>query len=141
MLGLSLAGMLVLPTVLFVDPDGLITITGGKWTTYRRMAQDTIDAAIKAHGLQPKGPCVTNHLKLLGAQGFHEALFAEVRAAKAQIALLAPSSSSEKYLCHGCQRPWEMRMDSITLRLLLIGKVPPSGGFFNKYTKRFCIDR
>jgi glycerol-3-phosphate dehydrogenase len=28
-----------------VSPSGLITVTGGKWTTYRRMGQDTIDRA------------------------------------------------------------------------------------------------
>jgi len=31
---------------LFVSDSGLITITGGKWTTYRRMGQDTVDKAI-----------------------------------------------------------------------------------------------
>src|SRR5690606_37677126 len=31
---------------LIVAPSGLITITGGKWTTYRKMAEDTVDAAI-----------------------------------------------------------------------------------------------
>ena len=32
---------------LFVDGSGLITITGGKWTTYRRMAEDAVDKAIE----------------------------------------------------------------------------------------------
>jgi glycerol-3-phosphate dehydrogenase len=30
---------------LFVDASGLVTITGGKWTTYRRMAEDAVDKA------------------------------------------------------------------------------------------------
>ncbi|MGZ3874263.1 MAG: glycerol-3-phosphate dehydrogenase/oxidase, partial [Mucilaginibacter sp.] len=39
---------------LIVSASGLITITGGKWTTYRRMAQDTVDKAIEAAQLQPR---------------------------------------------------------------------------------------
>lgn len=37
---------------LFVDDSGLITITGGKWTTYRRMAEDAVDKAIEISGLE-----------------------------------------------------------------------------------------
>ena len=29
-----------------VSPDGLVTVTGGKLTTYRRMAEDTVDAVV-----------------------------------------------------------------------------------------------
>ena len=34
-----------------ISPAGLVTVTGGKWTTYRRMGQDTIDRASRAAGL------------------------------------------------------------------------------------------
>ena len=34
-----------------VSPSGLVTITGGKWTTYRRMAADAVDQAIEVGGL------------------------------------------------------------------------------------------
>lgn len=44
---------------------GVITIVGGKLTTYRRMAQDAVDAAVGA-GLEA-GPCVTATTPLLGA--------------------------------------------------------------------------
>jgi glycerol-3-phosphate dehydrogenase len=37
---------------IIVSDSGLITITGGKWTTYRRMAQDTVDKAIKIGNLE-----------------------------------------------------------------------------------------
>jgi glycerol-3-phosphate dehydrogenase len=47
-------------------PDGLVTVVGGKLTTYRRMAQDAVDAALRAGGL-PARPCVTAHLPLVGA--------------------------------------------------------------------------
>jgi glycerol-3-phosphate dehydrogenase len=47
-------------------PSGVTTVVGGKLTTYRRMAQDAVDAAVAHHGLAA-GPCVTASLPLLGA--------------------------------------------------------------------------
>jgi len=49
-----------------VSPGGLVTITGGKWTTYRRMAEDTLDAAEAATDL-PRRHCATGDLRLHGA--------------------------------------------------------------------------
>jgi glycerol-3-phosphate dehydrogenase len=46
-----------------LSPSGLLTIIGGKWTTYRRMAEETIDRAIKT-GLMDKAKCVTSNIKL-----------------------------------------------------------------------------
>ncbi|CAJ0729940.1 MULTISPECIES: glycerol-3-phosphate dehydrogenase/oxidase [Ralstonia] len=48
-------------------PDGMITVTGGKWTTYRRMAEEVIDLAIST-GLLPAAPCRTETLALHGAK-------------------------------------------------------------------------
>jgi glycerol-3-phosphate dehydrogenase len=48
---------------IILSPSGLLTITGGKWTTYRIMAEETIDKAIKA-GILEKRKCVTAALKL-----------------------------------------------------------------------------
>ncbi len=53
--------------VLVVSPAGLVTITGGKWTTYRHMAEDTVNKAAQVGGL-PKAACVTKDLKLHGYQ-------------------------------------------------------------------------
>ena len=50
---------------LFVSKSGLVTITGGKWTTYRRMAQDTVDLAITTGNLAPQ-KCVTEAFKIHG---------------------------------------------------------------------------
>ena len=50
---------------LVVSPSGLVTITGGKWTTYRRMAEETVNLAIKIKGLQFKA-CQTKNLKIHG---------------------------------------------------------------------------
>lgn len=52
---------------LMVSAKGLITITGGKWTTYRRMAEETIDLAIKEAAL-PFSPCQTEHLPIHGCK-------------------------------------------------------------------------
>lgn len=51
---------------IITSPSGLVTITGGKWTTYRRMAEDTVDAVIAAAGLPPRA-CVTQGLRIHGA--------------------------------------------------------------------------
>jgi len=50
---------------LMVSDSGLVTITGGKWTTYRKMAQDTIDQAATVAGLNIK-ECVTENLRIHG---------------------------------------------------------------------------
>jgi glycerol-3-phosphate dehydrogenase len=48
-----------------VSPSGLITIAGGKWTTYRKMAEDTVNKAIKVGGLS-FNECATTQLKIHG---------------------------------------------------------------------------
>ncbi|MBK8224466.1 MAG: FAD-dependent oxidoreductase [Candidatus Obscuribacter sp.] len=50
-----------------IDDGGLLTICGGKWTTYRRMAKDGIDKAIESGGLA-QVPCNTKELRLHGYQ-------------------------------------------------------------------------
>ena len=48
-----------------VSDNGLVTITGGKWTSYRLMAEDTVDRAIAEAGL-PRRKCVTRKLRIHG---------------------------------------------------------------------------
>jgi glycerol-3-phosphate dehydrogenase len=48
-----------------VDPPGLLTITGGKWTTYRAMAEACVDRAAELAGL-PRRRCVTPDLRVHG---------------------------------------------------------------------------
>ena len=52
---------------LMVSAKGLITITGGKWTTYRRMAEETVDLAIKQAKLTPVA-CKTEQLPIHGCE-------------------------------------------------------------------------
>jgi glycerol-3-phosphate dehydrogenase len=48
-----------------VSPSHLVSITGGKWTTYRRMAEDAVDIAARTVGL-PTRPSKTQELRLHG---------------------------------------------------------------------------
>jgi glycerol-3-phosphate dehydrogenase len=50
----------------FESPSGLVTIVGGKWTTYRRMGEDVVDHAARVAGLPPR-PSTTAELRLHGA--------------------------------------------------------------------------
>jgi glycerol-3-phosphate dehydrogenase len=79
------------------SPSGLLTCAGGKWTTYRQMAEDAVDAAITQFHLSPRaiknqtiqisgtehiddaapldGTCQTHQVRLLGAHGYSKTLF------------------------------------------------------------------
>jgi len=50
---------------LIVSLSGLVTITGGKWTTYRKMAEDTVNKAMMIAGLERK-KCVTENMPIHG---------------------------------------------------------------------------
>lgn len=53
--------------------DGLLTIAGGKWTTYRKMALDTVDHAFKRFNLAaPKPTCQTEQLPILGSANYNK---------------------------------------------------------------------
>jgi glycerol-3-phosphate dehydrogenase len=68
--------------VVFEDPPGLLTITGGKLTTYRAMAEDLVDRISGALG--PRGQCVTTRIPL----GLHGQAGAALRPATAEAARL-----------------------------------------------------
>ncbi|KAL7794469.1 FAD dependent oxidoreductase domain-containing protein [Trichoderma ceciliae] len=79
-----------------VSPSGLLTCAGGKWTTYRQMAEDAVDEAIKTFdlapsaialpdisgaglpGLQTTGRCLTRNVLLLGAHGYSTSLASQL---------------------------------------------------------------
>jgi len=60
--------------VIHVDTSGLLTITGGKWTTYRHMAEDCVDHAITLGRLRDEA-CTTKNLRI---HGYAEATESEV---------------------------------------------------------------
>jgi glycerol-3-phosphate dehydrogenase len=51
--------------VIHIDKSGLLSVTGGKWTTYRNMAQGCVDQAVILADL-PERPCVTRTLNIHG---------------------------------------------------------------------------
>lgn len=59
-----------------MSDSNLVTIAGGKWTTYRAMAEETIDAAIKSCDLKPKVECSqTDGLLMEGAHGWTPTMY------------------------------------------------------------------
>ncbi|KAI1925322.1 mitochondrial glycerol-3-phosphate dehydrogenase [Ophidiomyces ophidiicola] len=79
-----------------ISKSGLLTCAGGKWTTYRQMAEEAVDEAIKQFNLKPQGlgenpdisgtgfyddkaildgSCQTHQVRLIGAHGFSRTLF------------------------------------------------------------------
>lgn len=79
-----------------VSPSGLLTCAGGKWTTYRQMAEEAVDEAVKQFSLETDrishapdisgsglpfdgaildGNCQTHRVRLIGAHGYSKTLF------------------------------------------------------------------
>lgn len=59
----------------FTTDNGMVTIAGGKWTTYREMAEETINEVVKVGKFNVK-PCITRKLKLSGAENWNPNLAA-----------------------------------------------------------------
>ena len=65
--------------VIAVEKDGMVTVTGGKWTTYRRMAEEAVDKAVEIAGLAGEaGKCRTLSMGVVGAHGYTNDLFVRV---------------------------------------------------------------
>jgi glycerol-3-phosphate dehydrogenase len=87
--------------VVSASPSGLITIVGGKWTTYRKMALDTVDFAVKQAGLAPRSGCRTDRLPLVGSAGFKP----DAAPALAQEFGIAPESAWHLHRAYGDRAP------------------------------------
>ena len=61
--------------IIHTSASGLVTIAGGKWTTYRRMAEETVDECVRVAGLTPERKCQTVGLLLEGAHGWNPTMF------------------------------------------------------------------
>ncbi|EAT87591.1 glycerol-3-phosphate dehydrogenase [Parastagonospora nodorum] len=103
------------------SPSGLLTCSGGKWTTYRQMAEETVDEAIKEFGLKTSpltdatlisgtevkdeapldGTCQTHRVRLVGAHGYSKTLFINL------IQHYGIETDVAKYLCQAYgDRAW-----------------------------------
>ncbi|ODV92412.1 hypothetical protein CANCADRAFT_30577 [Tortispora caseinolytica NRRL Y-17796] len=63
--------------IITISPSGLLTIAGGKWTTYREMAKETVDKAAELLGL-PAGMCLTEVIPLVGGEDWFSTHFIEL---------------------------------------------------------------
>jgi len=63
--------------MIYLSPSGLLTIAGGKWTTYRAMAEETVDEAVKTFGLESRttNGCVTESVRLVGSDAWNRNMF------------------------------------------------------------------
>lgn len=61
--------------MIHVSDSGLLTIAGGKWTTYRAMAEETVDKAVEVFALKPRNGCVTETLRLIGSECWSRNMF------------------------------------------------------------------
>lgn len=80
---------LVRDHVISMSGSGLLTIVGGKWTSYRRMAEDTVNQATKGWKLKAAKPCDTNHIPVVGGAKYDpqgDKLLAEQYGLEADIA-------------------------------------------------------
>jgi glycerol-3-phosphate dehydrogenase len=66
--GHSKTSLLSRDHTIHIDDSGLLTIVGGKWTTYRRMAEDCVNHAAALGNLKER-PCVTSDLRV---HGYHQ---------------------------------------------------------------------
>lgn len=65
--------------VINVSDAGLVTIAGGKWTTYRKMALDTVDQAVKTGKLTPKRGSQTEKIFIAGGEDFTPKGFTKIQ--------------------------------------------------------------
>ena len=54
------------------SPSGMVTVTGGKWTTCRAMAEDVLACCVQAGLLDPRPAGATRSLRLVGAAGLSD---------------------------------------------------------------------
>ena len=125
-----------------LSSSGLLTCAGGKWTTYRQMAEESIDVAISAFSLQPKpvphppnisstgkapateldGRCQTHQVQLLGAHGYSKTLFIpliqhfglETIVAKHLTESYGDRAWAVAALCKNTERRWPVRGERIS---------------------------
>lgn len=100
---------LVRDHVIFESPGGLVTIAGGKWTTYRKMAEDVVDYLVKQERLKAR-PCRTESLPLVGGENYTKAFPSRLEKEHAIDGVTARHLSqsygdrAEKVLAHGTKR-------------------------------------
>lgn len=62
---------LVREHLILTSKSGLLTLAGGKWTSYRQMAEETVDQATQLFALKNAKACQTKNLPVVGAETFN----------------------------------------------------------------------
>jgi len=98
-----------------VSNSGLVTVCGGKWTTYRKMAEDAVNRAESVVGLTHR-TAVTEHLPVHGWQkNVEKGPWSEYGADSSQLMELAGQGAGNNELlhprlpCRGCEVIWAVR--------------------------------
>ena len=86
---------------LLIDDCGLLSLTGGKWTTWRKMAEDCVDQLVRTHRISAQA-CQTKTIRLVGARG-------DTRAAKAALASLPDDIANHLWQAYGDRAPLVLR--------------------------------
>lgn len=86
-----------------VSPSGLVSVTGGKWTTYRAMAQEVMQKCVDAALMPDRGPSKTETLRLVGA-GLGTAVSVDAGAAAAGAAAQIAISEPEGVHSYGSEQ-------------------------------------
>jgi glycerol-3-phosphate dehydrogenase len=91
---------------ILVSRSGLVTVTGGKWTTYRAMAEDVLQKCVERKLLPKLKPALTYDFSLSGAQtettGRHSLAVAEgLHSYGAESALVSAQPGAEREICAG----------------------------------------
>ena len=80
-----------------LDDNGLTSLTGGKWTTWRRMAEDCVDHVLKVYNIRAR-KCNTHNIRLIGARG-------DTQAAKHALAHLPEDVRTHLWQAYGDRAP------------------------------------
>ncbi|KAF5551600.1 glycerol-3-phosphate dehydrogenase [Fusarium mexicanum] len=128
---------LVRSHLITTSPSGLLTCAGGKWTTYREMAEDTVNEAIKLFDLKPqavalpdisgagasgfttRGVCCTRNVPLIGAHGYSTSLASQL------MEVYNIDADIADHLAHNYgDRAWTLLSISPSLNTRLVSSLP-----------------
>jgi glycerol-3-phosphate dehydrogenase len=86
---------------IIISDSGLLTIAGGKWTTYRQMAEDCVGHAATLAGLEPRA-CVTKQLNI---HGYHKSPQKFGSKQREPLKIFWPGEPAASFSMHA--RPWK----------------------------------
>jgi len=116
---------LVRSHVVHVSQSGLVTIAGGKWTTYREMAKEGVDVAIARFGLKgrAKRGCATETLRLVGSDGWSRNMFIGlIQRVRWRVSLTFLQGDLRSILVFAGSMDWKRRLHDICRRIMGIAR-------------------